>query len=66
MIRILSVSYDAGLLASRQLLLQSFGYEVLSVANFKEALQHCNKLIVYFSVPLYLGGGFWDPSLRSG
>ncbi|HYL97164.1 MAG TPA: hypothetical protein VET69_15265 [Terriglobales bacterium] len=42
MTRILSVSYDQALLSSRQLLLESLGCEVVSVADFRSALQHCN------------------------
>lgn len=43
MARILSVSYDLGLLSSRQLLLESFGHEVFSVSDFAAALQHCRS-----------------------
>ncbi|HLK34295.1 MAG TPA: hypothetical protein VKT29_14470 [Terriglobales bacterium] len=43
MIRILSVSYDVSLLNSRQLLLESKGYEVVSVAKFDEALRQCER-----------------------
>lgn len=43
MTRILSVSYDLGLLGSRQLLLESLGYEVVSASDFAEALQYCQS-----------------------
>jgi CheY-like chemotaxis protein len=42
MTRILSVSYDQALLSSRQLLLESLGCQVVSVSDFRNALQHCN------------------------
>lgn len=41
--RVLSVSYDQALLSSRELLLQSLGYEVISVADFAKAVQHCGR-----------------------
>jgi DNA-binding response OmpR family regulator len=41
MTRILSVSYDQVLLSSRQLLLESMGYEVTSVFSLSDALQEC-------------------------
>lgn len=43
MTRVLSVSYDEALRSSRELLLESLGYEVVSVADFAEALQHCSR-----------------------
>src|SRR6185437_2856615 len=43
MTRILSVSYDKALLSSRQLLLESSGYEVISAADLGQALQHCDS-----------------------
>lgn len=39
--RVLSVSYDLPLLSSRELLLQSLGYEVTSESDFAKALQRC-------------------------
>ena len=42
MARILSVSYDAALLSSRHLLLESLGCEVISVSDFAQALQYCS------------------------
>jgi len=42
MTRILSVSYDQALLSSRQLLLESLGCQVVSVSDFRNALQLCN------------------------
>lgn len=41
--RILSVSYDYGLLATRQMLLQMGGYMVTSALGFTEALEHCQS-----------------------
>lgn len=43
MTRILSVSYDLPLLSSRRLLLESLGCEVVSAADFGQALQQCSK-----------------------
>jgi DNA-binding response OmpR family regulator len=40
--RILSVSYDANLLATRRMLLEMAGYTVTSALGFTEALEHCN------------------------
>jgi DNA-binding response OmpR family regulator len=39
---ILSVSYDKALLNSRQLVLESEGYQVTSALGFQAALQACN------------------------
>lgn len=39
--RILSVSYDSGLLSSRQLLLESLGCQVTSALDFVEAMRLC-------------------------
>ena len=41
--RILSVSYDPTLLATRRLLLQTRGYEVTSAEGFAEAIEVCNR-----------------------
>lgn len=43
MARILSVSYDLALLSSRQLLLESLGWEVTSASDFAQALQYCSQ-----------------------
>lgn len=40
--RVLSVSYDVALLSSRQMLLESLGYEVTSASEFEQALRHCS------------------------
>ena len=40
--RILSISYDATLLTTRQLLLEKEGYEVASAEGFAAALELCN------------------------
>ena len=58
MLRILSVSYDSALLTSRDLLLKSRGYQVVSISRFNEALEHCNRsgafdvFILGHSIPL--------------
>jgi len=39
--RILSVSYDASLLATRQMMLELRGYTVISALGFTEALEKC-------------------------
>jgi len=39
---ILSVSYDASLLATRQMLLEMAGYTVISALGFAPAREHCN------------------------
>lgn len=41
--RILSVSYDVSLLATRQLMLELKGYQVTSALGFTDALQHCKN-----------------------
>lgn len=40
--RILSVSYDASLLATRKMLLEQQGYSVSSALGFSKALAHCH------------------------
>ncbi len=39
--RILSVSYDVSLLATRKMLLEQRGYEVANALGFSKALQYC-------------------------
>lgn len=39
--RILSVSYDSVLLATREMLLEQRGYEVTSAHGFTDAVKHC-------------------------
>jgi DNA-binding NtrC family response regulator len=41
--RILSVSYDESLLATRQMILERAGFEVVSALGFSEALERCKK-----------------------
>ncbi len=41
--RILSVSYDAVLLATRKMLLEQKGYSVMSALGFTEALEQCQN-----------------------
>lgn len=41
--RILSVSYDASLLATRRMLLEQKGYEVTSALGFSEAIECCKR-----------------------
>jgi DNA-binding response OmpR family regulator len=41
--RILSVSYDEVLLATRQMLLEQRGYNVESALGFTEAIEHCGN-----------------------
>ena len=41
--RILSVSYDPILLATRQMLLEQKGYSVTSALGFREALEYCQN-----------------------
>lgn len=43
MARILSVGYDLSLLNSRQMLLESLGFEVISASDFRQALQLCKN-----------------------
>jgi DNA-binding NtrC family response regulator len=40
--RILSISYDPALLSTRQQLLESRGYSVVSAEGFTSALEHCS------------------------
>jgi hypothetical protein len=42
--RILSVSYDEVLLATRQMLLAKNGYEVISILGFTEAVEAVPKI----------------------
>ncbi len=53
--RILSISYDQALLATRQLLLEKAGYEVTSAIGFAEALEisdaHFDLIIMGHSIP---------------
>jgi len=39
--RILSISYDVSLLATRQMLLEQRGYSVTSALGFSQAITHC-------------------------
>lgn len=41
--RILSVSYDVSLLATRGMLLEQSGYEVTSSVGFSKSIEHCKK-----------------------
>lgn len=41
--RILSISYDAALLFTRQQLLENSGYSVVSAEGFTAALERCNE-----------------------
>jgi DNA-binding response OmpR family regulator len=41
--RILSVSYDRALLATRKMLLEQKGYIVTSALGFREAIEHCQN-----------------------
>jgi DNA-binding NtrC family response regulator len=41
--RILSVSYDVSLLATRQMLLQQKGYSVTSSLGFSKSIEHCRN-----------------------
>jgi len=43
MAKILSVSYDEALLQTRRMLLEAYGYDVISALGFTESLQHCNE-----------------------
>ena len=56
MSRILSVSYDAALLRTRQMVLESRGYEVVSAEGFSEAMEKCKEgkydlIIIGHSIP---------------
>ena len=55
--RILSVSYDASLLATRRMLLEHKGYRVTSALGFTQSIAHCNTpdfdlFILGHSIPL--------------
>jgi CheY-like chemotaxis protein len=57
MVRILSVSYDVGLLYTRRLLLEARGYSVTSALGLKESLLCCQQggfdlFILGHSIPL--------------
>jgi DNA-binding NtrC family response regulator len=41
--RILSVSYDGVLLATREMLLEQKGYNVTSASGFTESAEHCKN-----------------------
>lgn len=41
--RILSVSYDVSLLATRRMLLEQKGYKVASALGFTKAIEHCRQ-----------------------
>ncbi len=41
--RILSVSYDVSLLATRRMLLEQRGYTVISALGFTKAIEHCQE-----------------------
>jgi DNA-binding NtrC family response regulator len=65
--RILSVSYDDVLLATRKMLLEQKGYSVISALGFREAVEHCQSdafdlFILGHSIPekdkLHLIGAF--------
>ena len=43
MAKVLSVSYDANLLRTRALLLESAGYEVTSALGYREAIRVCSE-----------------------
>ena len=53
--RILSISYDASLLVTRQMMLELAGYEVVSAEGFADALEHCggtfDLIIMGHSIP---------------
>lgn len=55
MANVLSVSYDANLLRTRELLLQSAGYDVTSALGYQEAMRICGKpfdlAIIGHSIP---------------
>lgn len=55
--RILSVSYDASLLATRQMLLETQGYAVTSALGYTDAISFCNDpafdlFVLGHSIPL--------------
>ena len=43
MARIILVGYDSSLVASRQLILETVGYEVVSACGFKDAIDQCER-----------------------
>ena len=54
--KILSISYDSTLLETRQLLLQTRGYQVTSSHGFTDSLEHCKSahwdlIIIGHSIP---------------
>lgn len=53
--RILSISYDSVLLATRHMMLEQAGYEVVSAVGFAEALEYCagdfDLIIMGHSIP---------------
>jgi len=55
MYRILSISYDYNLLATRRLMLEEAGYEVVSAEGFTEAIESCDGnfdlIIMGHSIP---------------
>jgi|SRR5581483_3728936 len=55
MYRILSISYDYNLLATRRLMLEEAGYEVISAEGFTEATERCEAnfdlIIIGHSIP---------------
>jgi DNA-binding response OmpR family regulator len=50
--RILSISYDASLLWTRQLMLQQMGYKVISAEGFVAALEACEMPNVKFDLAI--------------
>jgi len=50
--RILSISYDASLLWTRQLMLQQMGYQVVSAEGFVAALEACEAPMVNFDLAI--------------
>lgn len=55
--RILSVSYDGSLLATRQMLLETQGYAVTSALGYTDAISHCTShdfdlFVLGHSIPL--------------
>ncbi len=55
MYRILSISYDHNLLATRRLMLEGVGYQVVSAEGFTEAIEMCDGnfdlIIIGHSIP---------------
>jgi CheY-like chemotaxis protein len=63
--RILSVSYDRNLLATRQLLLEQQGYSVVSAEGFIQALERCQQgsydlVVIGHSIPVSDKQGLLD------